>query len=151
MFAPSLTPGKPFLHPQPSCLLGTFPPSLGPPKSHSQSKCQGRRVPKRWEAQTHHILKDGPGAGKAQDGPSDDVDAPVIGGVELEGNGVDQYPCISSQPFSFSCCPIPCHPMPSHPAVFPLTSSTMEPNSRSRYSCLAQARMVDVFPVPGGP
>lgn len=27
----------------------------------------------------------------------------------------------------------------------------MEPNSFSLYSCLAQARMVDVFPVPGGP
>lgn len=48
--------------------------------------------------------------------------------------------------------PIPAfHPIPSHPTPLPLTSSTMEPNSRSRYSCLAQARMVDVFPVPGGP
>lgn len=31
------------------------------------------------------------------------------------------------------------------------TSNTMELNSLSLYSCLAQARMVEVLPVPGGP
>lgn len=51
----------------------------------------------------------------------------------------------------FPSQPTPSHLVPLHPIPSPLTSSTMEPNSRSRYSCRAQARMVDVFPVPGGP
>lgn len=67
-----------------------------------------------------HPLEDGPGAGKAQDGPSNDVDATVIRCIQLRGwkrwwgRGV---PKLSAPP---------------HPQDPPRTSSTIELNSRSR-------------------
>lgn len=141
MFVPSLTPGKPFLHPHPPCLLGAFPPAparcpprgLPNPLPNPSARAGGcQRDGELWEAQPHRVLKDGPGAGEAQDGPSDDVDAAVIGGVELEGDGVETYPSIPIHPipsFPFpthpiSPCPTPSHPLPAHlqhhGAEFPL-------------------------------
>ena len=40
-------------------------------------------------------------------------------------------------------------PMPRSSEAF--NSSTMEANSLGPYNCLAQAKIVEVFPVPGGP
>lgn len=128
------------LHPHPpsSSLLIGHPwllPTCSHPKPTSQAKRRGRlccwggddgmgNSGKLWEAQTHHLLKDGPGACKAQDGPSDDVNTPVIRGVELEGGGsMDPYPFPRMLPGVAG---------PRYPIPFPLTSNTMEPNSRSR-------------------
>lgn len=133
---------------EPSCLLwitililtililpppGSFPPAPArcpphePPQTHLPSQVLCRWVGAKGQGAlgSTDLLKDGPGAGEAQDGPSDNVDTPVIGGVELEGDIADLHPCPRMHRGGTRLSP-------SHPIPSPLTSSTMEPNSRSR-------------------